>query len=67
VKLQFNSVALVGTSRTVEFTPGLNVLEGPISTGKTSLMRLLAIVLGAPYDASIQRSTSRLAISPHNS
>jgi hypothetical protein len=64
VKLQFNSVALVGTSRTVEFTPGLNVLEGPISTGKTSLMRLLAIVLGGGYDSinpEVDQSVSELA------
>lgn len=50
MRLRLNSVALVGTSRAVEFTPGLNVVEGSISTGKTSLMRLLAVVLGAAYD-----------------
>ena len=32
------------------FEPGLNVIEGPISTGKSSLMQLLEIVLGADYD-----------------
>lgn len=50
MKVRLNSVALVGTSRAVQFTSGLNVIEGPISTGKTSLMRLLAVVLGAAYD-----------------
>lgn len=50
MRLRLNSVALVGTSRTVTFTPGLNVIEGPISTGKTSFMRLLGVVLGAAYD-----------------
>ena len=50
MRLRLNTVALGGTSRNVDFTPGLNVIEGPISTGKTSLMRLLAVVLGAAYD-----------------
>jgi hypothetical protein len=50
VRLQLRSIALAGTTRSVEFTPGLNIVEGPISTGKTSLMRLLSIVLGAGYD-----------------
>src|SRR5438067_557424 len=50
MRLRINSIALVGTSRQVAFAPGLNVVEGPISTGKTSLMRLLAVLLGAGYD-----------------
>ncbi len=50
MRLRLNSLALVGTSRSIEFTPGLNVIEGPISTGKTSLMRLLSTVLGAGYE-----------------
>jgi hypothetical protein len=57
-------VALVGTSRTVNFTSGLNIVEGPISTGKTSLMRLLAIVLGGDYDGvspEVDAAVSQLA------
>lgn len=64
MRLRINSLSLVGTSRTVTFEPGLNVIEGPISTGKSSLMRLLAIVLGAAYNGvspEVDRSVSELA------
>lgn len=46
------------------FEPGLNIIEGPISTGKTSLMRLLAIALGAGYNGvtpEIDQAVSDLA------
>src|SRR5205823_1569199 len=64
VRLRINSLALVGTSRRVTFQSGLNVIEGPISTGKTSLMNLLAIVLGGAYNGltpEVDRSVSDLA------
>ncbi|MDP9224964.1 MAG: hypothetical protein M3P18_14190 [Actinomycetota bacterium] len=49
MRLRVDSVALVGTSREVRFQPGLNVVLGPISTGKTSLMKLLEVFLGGAY------------------
>lgn len=64
MRLRINSVALVGTSREVAFEPGLNVIEGPISTGKTALMRLLTVLLGGPYDGinpEVDESVSELA------
>jgi hypothetical protein len=64
VRLRINSISLVGTSRSIQFTKGLNVIEGPISTGKTSMMRLLAVVLGAPHDGitpEVDRAVSELA------
>lgn len=42
-------LALAGTARAVEFGPGLNVIVGPIATGKSSLMRLLRVALGGEY------------------
>lgn len=64
MRLRINSIALVGTSREVGFEPGLNVIEGSISTGKTALMRLLAILLGGSYDGinpEVDESVSELA------
>lgn len=64
MRLRINSVALIGTSRELAFEPGLNVIEGPISTGKTALMRLLAVLLGGPYDGinpEVDESVSELA------
>jgi hypothetical protein len=47
LKIQFHTLSLAGTSRRITFKPGLNLIHGPISTGKTSVLRLLRIVLGA--------------------
>lgn len=49
MRLRVDSLALVGTSREVRFEPGLNVVLGPISTGKTSLMKLLEVFVGGGY------------------
>lgn len=62
--LRTNSIALVGTSRTVKLERGLNVIIGPISTGKTSLMRLLEVLIGGSYQGitpEVDRSVSELA------
>lgn len=65
MRLRINSVALIGTSREpIAFEPGLNVIEGSISTGKTSLMRLLAILLGGSYAGitpEVDRTVTELA------
>jgi hypothetical protein len=50
MKLQVDRIALVGTSREASFERGLNVVEGPISTGKSALMRLLRVLLGNDYE-----------------
>lgn len=50
MRLRIDQLTLVGTSRTVEFEPGLNVVLGPISTGKSSLMQLLRVLIGGGYD-----------------
>lgn len=47
MKLAFESLTLDGTSRTIGFTAGLNIILGPISTGKTSVLRLCRILLGS--------------------
>ncbi len=69
MKLRFNHVALVGTTREIDFEPGLNIITGPISTGKTSLMKLLEVLLGASYhgvspevDSSVRDLAANLTI-----
>lgn len=52
MRLRLNSIGLEGISRPpIEFRPGLNVIVGPVSTGKSSLMRLLRIGLGGDIEA----------------
>ena len=51
MRLRINKVALQGTSRVVEFNPGLNVITGPIATGKTTLLRFCRSLLGASLDS----------------
>lgn len=44
--LQLDEIDLVGGSRVVEFRPGFNVIRGDITTGKTTLVRLLRALVG---------------------
>lgn len=39
-------IDLVGTSRCVTFRPGLNIVTGPIASGKTTLVNLVRFLLG---------------------
>lgn len=52
MRLRIDKLALVGTSREVELEPGLNVVLGPISTGKSSLIQLMRVFLGGSYTPS---------------
>lgn len=64
MRLQVRRLSLVGTSREITFEPGLNVIQGPISTGKSALIRLLSILLGAPVrsiNPEVDRAVSNLA------
>jgi len=45
-RLELISVELVGASRTARFKPGFNIIQGDITTGKTTLVRLIRAMLG---------------------
>jgi hypothetical protein len=45
-KLELRSVELVGGGREVYFHPGLNIVQGDITTGKTTFVRLIRAMLG---------------------
>jgi predicted nucleic acid-binding Zn-ribbon protein len=47
VRLRIDEITLVEGDRTVNFRPGLNVIDGPIATGKTTLLNLCRILLGS--------------------
>lgn len=65
MRLQIEQLVLVGTSRQVDFEPGLNVILGPTSTGKSSLMNLIRVFLGGGYSPKrlpeVKASVSDLA------
>lgn len=44
-RLLIAQVSLLGGDRSVSFSGGLNLITGPISTGKTTLIRLLEVAL----------------------
>lgn len=50
MRLRINSLTLEGTSRTVNFSPGLNIITGPIASGKTTLFRFIRSTLGGSMD-----------------
>lgn len=47
LRVRIENLSLNGTARQIEFRPGLNVITGSITTGKTTLMRLASALLGA--------------------
>ncbi len=53
MKCQIASISLDGTQRSVDFRPGLNIIAGPIASGKTTLFRLLRALLGGNAARSI--------------
>ncbi|HEV2754744.1 MAG TPA: AAA family ATPase [Actinomycetota bacterium] len=64
MRLRLEHLQLVGTSREIDFEPGLNLIVGTISTGKTSLMRLLSVLLGSKYSGitpEVDRTVTRVA------
>lgn len=44
--LELGKIELVGGDREVTFGPGLNIVQGDITTGKTTLVRLIRAMLG---------------------
>lgn len=49
MRVRINHINLLGTTRSVHFAPGLNVVIGPIGSGKTSLVRLCRSLLGNDF------------------
>lgn len=47
MKLQLKHLHLLGTDRRFSFLPGLNIISGPIATGKTTLVRCAQGLLGS--------------------
>ena len=47
VRLRIDRLTLIGADRSLSFDPGLNLITGPITTGKTSLLRLQRVLLGS--------------------
>lgn len=50
MRVRINALDLVGTTRSITLTSGLNIITGPIATGKTTLLRLCRAVFGSDLD-----------------
>lgn len=46
MRMQVNEITLEGANRVVSLTPGLNIVTGPIASGKTTFVRYLRFLLG---------------------
>ncbi|HEX8377852.1 MAG TPA: AAA family ATPase [Pedobacter sp.] len=55
MKLFIHSIDLIGGDRKFDFDKGLNIITGPIATGKTTLMRCLSGMFAG--DISVPRET----------
>lgn len=51
LRTRIESVRLIGTAREVLLTPGLNIITGPIASGKTTLVRLCHALFGTGLDS----------------
>src|SRR3954454_20674213 len=60
MKLRINSITLVGAERRFTLQPGLNVIAGPIATGKTTLVRCLRGLLAGNLDRFSQEARLRI-------
>ena len=47
MRIQVNEVTLEGAHRSVSLSPGLNIITGPIASGKTTFVRYLRFLLGS--------------------
>lgn len=52
MRARIDSIDLIGGGRRVEFGPGLNIVRGPITTGKTTLLRLAKLLMSSSLDVS---------------
>lgn len=50
MRARVDSIALRGTSRRYEFAPGLNIVQGEIATGKSSLLQLIHGLFGSSLE-----------------
>lgn len=50
MRVRLDTVDLIGSSRRIEFSSGLNIISGPITTGKTKLLDLCGALLGLKID-----------------
>ena len=56
MRMQVNEIRLEGADRSITLLPGLNIITGPIASGKTTLVRYLRFLLGSslgrpPFEA----------------
>ena len=64
MRLQVNEIRLEGADRSVSFSPGLNIITGPIASGKTTLVRYLRFLLGGSLgQPPIEARTNVVAVS----
>ncbi len=64
MRVRIESLRLIGTARDIEFRPGLNVIIGPIASGKTTVLRLCRFLLGSTtfdFIREVKEKTSGVA------
>ena len=64
MRMQVNEIRLEGAHRSISLSPGLNIITGPIASGKTTLVRYLRFLLGSSLgQLPIEARTNVVAVS----
>ena len=64
MRMQVNEIRLEGAHRSISLSPGLNIITGPIASGKTTLVRYLRFLLGSSLgQPPIEARTNVVAVS----
>ena len=61
MRVRIDQISLLGTDRTVTFESGLNVITGPIASGKSTLLRLCRVLVGAGVEGMPQEVRKQVA------
>ena len=61
MRTQLQEVTLEGAGRRIVFRPGLNIITGPIASGKTTLVRYLRFLLGSSLGQLPREARSSVA------
>ena len=62
MRIQVNDLTLEGGGRSVSLSPGLNIVTGPIASGKTTFVRYLRFLLGSSLGQTPREARTNVTV-----